>query len=156
MQVENKVAPVRNTIHEFKLHKLQKILDDTQLILTSLGYDILSPPAQKREPIWICKSKKTFARAVFKGGQFVVLAGSIVDKEPGKGWTRYPGQERTERQSLLNKYARGDDEAVIIGVNTGFKSPNHAGRILLGRSINAWTTWKNEAGQTMDEVMRKS
>lgn len=35
-----------------------------------------------------------------------------------------------------------------------FKSPNHAGHIVTSRAVNAWTTWKNSAGQTMDEVMR--
>ena len=30
------------------------------------------------------------------------------------------------------------------------------GRIVNSRSVNAWTTWKNSAGQTMDEVMRRA
>ena len=156
MHIENRVSPVRNNIHEFKLHKLQKVLDDTQFMLTSLGYDTLSSPAQKNEQVWICKSKKTLARAVFKGGQFVVLTGSVMDREPGKGWANYPDQERTERQDLLNTYGRDNHDVVMLGANISFKSPNHAGRILLGRSANAWTTWKNEQGQTMDEVMRRS
>lgn len=156
MRVENRVAPVRNNIHEFKLHKLQKVLDDTQFMLTSLGYDILSSPTQKNEQIWICKSKKTLARAVFKGGQFVVLAGSVMDREPGKGWARYHDQERTERESLLRIYGQDGLDVVSLTDNVSFKSPNHASRILLGRSANAWMIWKNEAGQNMDEVMRKS
>lgn len=155
MRVENRVAPVRNNIHEFKLRKLQKILDDTQFILTSLGYDVLSSPSQKNEQVWICKSKKTLARAVFKGDQFVVLAGSVMDREPGKGWARYSDQERTERESLLHIYSTDNLDTASLTDNISFKSPNHAGRILLGRSANAWITWKNEAGQTMDEVMRK-
>lgn len=153
--IDNKTTPLKNNIHEFKLHKLQKILDDSQLMLTSLGYDILSSPDQKEEQVWFCKSKKTFARAVFKGGQFVVLSGSLMDREPGKGWANYPDQERTERDALLKMYGQNGLDAVLLDDNISFKSPNHAGRILLGRSANAWTTWKNEAGQTMDEVMRR-
>jgi hypothetical protein len=154
--IENKTAPLRNNIHEFKLYKLQKILDDTQLILTSLGYDILSAPEKNTEQIWYCQSKKTDARAVFKGNDFVVLGGSIMDREPGKSWSKYPEHEIAERQALIDIYGKGTQATILLTDNVSFKSPNHAGRTLTGRSINAWTTWKNEAGQTMDEVMRKN
>lgn len=156
VEIENKTAPIRNNIHEFKLHKLQKILDDTQLILTSLGYDILSPSQQKQEQVWYCRSKKSDLKATFKGDQFVVLAGSIMDREPGKGWTRYPADQQAARASLIQIYGSDSNETILFTDNVSFKSPNHASRILLGRSANAWTTWKNSAGQTMDEVMRRA
>lgn len=153
--IENKIAPIRNNIHEFKLHKLQKILDDAQLLLTSLGYNILSTPEQKYEQVWYCKSKKSDLRAVFKGDQFIILAGSIMDREPGKGWANYPSEQQASREGLIKMYGQDGIDRITFTDNIGFKSPNHAGRILLGRSTNAWTTWKNESGQTMDEVMRK-
>lgn len=155
ISIENKTAPVRNNIHEFKLHKLQKILDDTQLLLTSLGYNILSAPEQKFEQVWYCKSKKSDLRAVFKGDQFVILAGSIMDRDPGKGWSNYPAEQQASRESLIQIYGQDNLGTITFKDNVSFKSPNHAGKILLGRSTNAWTTWKNESGQTMDEVMRK-
>ena len=40
--------------------------------------------------------------------------------------------------------------------NITFKSANKAGGFCLGANINAWSTWKNSEGKTMDEVMRKS
>lgn len=153
--VENNTIPPRNNIHRFKLHKLQNIIDDTQLILTSLGYDVLSVPEQKNEQVWLCKSKKSHLKAVFKGDKFVILSGSIMDREPGKGWYRYPEQEQSERLSLVKMYGLDSADTITFTDNISFKSPNHAGRILLGRSINAWVTWKNESGQTMDEVMRR-
>jgi len=155
MNIDNKTAPIRNNIHEFKLHKLQQVLDDTQFMLTLLGYDVLSSK-QESEQAWYCKSKKTNARAVFKGEKFIVLAGSIVDIEPGKGWSNYPAHEIAERQLLISANSGTETgDTITLKDNVSFKSPNHAGRTLLGRSANAWTTWKNAAGQTMDEVMRR-
>jgi hypothetical protein len=155
MNIENKTAPIRNNIHEFKLHKLQQVLDDTQFMLTLLGYDVLSSK-EEPEQVWYCKSKKTDAKAVFKGGNFIVLAGSIVDIEPGKGWSNYPAYEIAERQVLISTNSGTETgDTITLKDNVSFKSPNHAGRTLLGRSANAWTTWKNAAGQTMDDVMRK-
>ena len=73
MKIQNKTAPIKNNVHEFKLHTLNKIIDDAQLILTSLGYDILSP-SQKLEDLWYCVFKKTVAKAQFRGDKFVLLA----------------------------------------------------------------------------------
>lgn len=154
--LENKTVPIKNNIHEFKLHKLQRILDDIQLMLTSLGYDILSSPQQKTEQIWQCVSKKNILKAVFKGSSFVVLSGSVMDRQPSKGWTGYPPEQQAERKKLIATYETDPNSSTVTFTdNVSFKSPNHAGKILLGRSTNAWTTWKNEAGQTMDEVMRR-
>ncbi len=156
--IENGTIPPRNNIHKFKVHKLDRILDDTQLVLTSLGYDVLSESEQKvqqQEHIWYCKSKKNNISATFRGDHFVVLAGSIMDREPSKGWTSYPLDQQGERESLLSFYGKDSGDTVALTENIRFKSPNHAGKILLGRSTNAWKTWKNSAGQTMDEVMRR-
>lgn len=154
MTIENRTIPARNTIHEFKLHTLQKILDDTQLMLTSLGYDILSPPVEKEET-WYCSSKKTDAKAQFRGDQFVLLKGSIIDKTYTHSWVKDWPQALLEREDIFSKSGRDLGDVVEIIESVAFRSPNHAGGFATGRSVNAWTTWKNELGQTMDEVMRK-
>lgn len=155
MKIENKTVPVRNNVHEFKLHTLQKILDDTQLILTSLGYDILSSPAIK-EDTWYCKVKKTEARAQFRGDKFVILQGSRIDKTHAPSWAANWPKALAEREEIFVKYGRDLGDIIELTENVAFKSPNHAGGFATGHSINAWVTWKDESGQTMDEVMRKA
>jgi hypothetical protein len=155
MKVLNKTVPVRNNIHEFKVYSMEKLLDDIALIAESLGFSIFSSHDDKKETIWHVKSKNTDAKAQFRGDKFVVLAGSVMDLQPGKGWARYPEQERAERKKLIDTYGAQLNSTVLLTDNISFKSPNHAGRILLGRSANAWTTWKDSEGRTMDEIMRK-
>jgi hypothetical protein len=154
MTIENKTVPIRNNVHEFKLHTLQKILDDTQLILTSLGYDILSSPDIK-EDIWFCRAKKTEARAQFRGDKFVILQGSKLDKTYAPSWAAGWPKSLAEREEIFAKYGRNLGDTVELTENVAFKSPNHAGGFATGHSINAWVAWKDESGQTMDEVMRK-
>lgn len=156
--VENRTTPAKNNIHEFKLHKLQKILDDTQLILTSLGYDILAPTDQKQEQVWYCKSKKTNAKAIFRGDQFVLLAGSRVDASISSVWAKNHPYALEQRVKILHQQSLivEKDDTYILRENVAFRSPNTAGGFAVGRSANAWTLWKNERGRTMDEVMRKS
>lgn len=154
MTIENRTVPIRNNIHEFKLHILQKILDDTQLILTSLGYDILSSPDIK-EDVWYCRSKKTEARAQFRGDKFVILQGSIIDQSHSPSWATKWSKSLAEREEIFAKYGRDLGDTIELTENVAFKSPNHAGGFATGHNINAWVTWKDESGQTMDEVMRK-
>ena len=42
MEVLNKTVPVRNNVHEFKIHTLEKVLEDTALIAESLGFSIFA------------------------------------------------------------------------------------------------------------------
>src|SRR5690606_38671995 len=87
--IENSTVPPRNNIQRFKVHKLDRILDDTQLVLTSLGYDIFSPTQQDRQQdIWYCTNKQSRASAVFKGDQFIVLAGSQIDMAHSPVWEK--------------------------------------------------------------------
>ena len=155
--IENNTIPPRNNIQRFKIHKLERILDDTQLVLASLGYDILSTSNQKQqtEQIWHCKSKLTDTRALYRGDQFVVLAGSLIDKSHTPSFEKDYAYQVAERQELFLDKGIDHGDYVELTENVAFKSPNHAGHIVTGRSVNAWTTWKNAAGQTMDEVMRK-
>jgi len=154
MSVENKTLPTRNNVHEFKLHQLQHILDDTQLILTSIGYDALSVP-EKSEQIWYCKTKKTDARGVFRGDKFVILAGTKLDLAEAPSFSKFFPSDSIRRKDIINNKTAIQDDVATLNENISFRSPNDAGQIVTGRSINAWTTWKNEAGQTMDEVMRR-
>ena len=154
MQIDNKTAPIRNNIHEFKIHSLQKVLDDTQIVLTSLGYDALSVP-EKTEQIWYCKTKKTDAKGVFRGDKFVILAGSILDLEEAPSFEKFFPSDSIHRREIIKSKTTAQKDIAILNENIQFRSPNDAGQFVTGRSINAWTTWKNGSGQTMDEVMRR-
>jgi hypothetical protein len=154
MTIENKTIPSRNNVHEFKLHTLQKILDDTQLILTSLGYDIFTSPNVK-EDTWICRVKNTEARAQFRGDKFVLLQGSRIDKSFAPSWGKFWTKSLAERDEIFKRSGRDLGDIIELTENVAFKSPNHAAGFATGRSVNAWLIWKDESGQTMDEVMRK-
>ena len=123
--------------------------------MTSLGYDILSL-VQKTEDLWFCIFKKTTATAQFRGDKFVLLEGSTIDKSSAPNLKASQPQTIAEREDIFNKYGNDLGDTIELIENVAFKSPNHAGKFATGGSVNAWITWKNRDGQTMDEVMRKS
>jgi len=157
MEVLNKTVPARNTIHEFKLHSLHIILDDVALIAESLGYSVFISKPENPEDVWICKSKKTEAKAIFKGDQFVILKGSIIDKSYAPNLESNHPETIQNRQNLLTKYGRDlGNDTVELTDNIAFKSPNAASKFATGNSINAWLAWKTPSGKTMDETIRRA
>ena len=155
MEIENKIVPFRNNIHEFKQHSLEKILEDTQFILTLLGYDLLSSP-EREEEYWFCKTKHTNVKAAFRGDQFVVFAGSTLELSHTPSFEKGWPADVARRQKLIAEKCTVRENDALLDENISFRSPNDAGQIVTGRSINAWTTWKDVTGRTMDEVMRKA
>lgn len=149
----NRTIPSRNNVHEFKVHTLNTALEDSGLILESLGYSVF---ADKEDiDIWYCKTKQTDAQAQFRGDKFVVLAGSTVDKSAAPGWATRFSKSLAERIEIFEKYGKDLGNCFELTENVSFKSPNHAGGFLTGRNVNAWVTFKDNEGRTMDEVIRK-
>lgn len=156
IKVQNVVSPVRNNISRFSVHKLQNILDDTELILKSLNYDILSTPDNNTEDdVWYLSHKGITARGEYRGSQFILLAGSTIHTEATERWMRdFPNQYTTRLDVLKNKATLNGDHAIITE-NLAFKSVSMAAGIVTGGHVNGWKAWKNSQGKTMDEVMRK-
>jgi hypothetical protein len=155
MEVLNKTIPTRNNVHEFKVHSLETILDDLALIVESLGYSLFTTTKSGQETVWHCKSKKTTATAQFRGDKFVILSGSIIDKSHSSVFENYYQHALTQRLEIFEKYGNDRDDTVELLQNVPFNSPNSAGGFAVGRSVNAWTLWKDAKGRTMDEVIRK-
>lgn len=155
VEVLNRTVPLRNNVHEFKLHSLQAILRDTALIAESLGYSIFETKQDASVGIWFCKTKKTDAKAQFRGDKFIVLAGSIIDKTYAPSWAKDWPKSYAERLEIFTKHGKDKGSVIELTENVPFRSPNHAGGFLTGRSINAWFGFKSADGKTMDEIMRK-
>lgn len=156
IKVENKTSPAPNTVRETRKHTLQNYIQDIQFILTFLGYDILTSAAKVQpDTFWYCTAKKTRAKAMFKGDQFVILAGSHIDTAHTDTWARSHSSALKQREEIFASRATIANGVATLTDNIAFRSPNTAGGFAVGHNVNAWVAWKNEIGQTMDEVMRK-
>ena len=155
MDVLNKTVPVRNNVHEFKVHSLQVILDDVALIAESLGYSIFATKHDESADTWFCVTKLTNAKAQFRGDKFIVLSGSIIDKSCAPSWASDWPKSFAEREDIFRKQGKDLGDRIELVESVPFRSPNHAGGMVAGRSVNAWTTWKDADGKTMGEVMRR-
>lgn len=156
-ELHNKTAPMKNNLHEFKISTVEEFFDDVCLLSAALGYpvfDVLKEEEIQQSDMWYCQTNKTDARGVFDGGGFTILEGSVIDPHYAESLERdFPGVVQT-RKDLLSGHGTLSDETITLRSNVNFKSPNQAGIFAAGRTVNAWTTWKNKEGKTMDDVLR--
>lgn len=156
MEVLNKTVPARNNVHEFKIHTLQTILDDTSLVMESLGFSVFTTKeAEESKDGWYLDAKNTHAKAEYRGHKLVILAGSKIDETYSERWARQYPAWLTEREQILKDMADYLDGTYVLNQNIPFNSPSRASGFATGRNSNGWNEWKNADGKSMDEVMRK-
>ena len=63
---------------------------------------------------------------------------------------------RTSRDKLIESgILKENNDTYIFTEDYVFNSPSTAGGVILGRSTNGWTKWKDKNGKTLDELKRK-
>lgn len=156
VHVENAVSPHRRLTSRFVEHQLDNFLDDVELLLTSLGYNILATQNTNASDRWYLKYKNIAAEGEFRGSQFIVLAGSTVHTNSSDRFkTDFP-KVRMERDTLIAQSTVTNGEVATLKENIAFRSVSMAAGFVTGKHANGWTSWKNAAGKTMDEVLRQN
>lgn len=156
----NVTSPVRNNLHEFKEQAALEFFEDLKLIITALGFPVFDQIVTERvskNDLWFCERRATKASAIYDENGFTIIKGSIIDgTEQPSFIERFPFA-LTERRHLLASNAEELEGGKIYRLfnDITFKSANKAGGFAVGANVNAWTTWKNARGETMDEALRK-
>src|SRR5690606_16239624 len=125
--------------HEFKIHTLQAILDNTGLIMELLGYSVFaSQKPQEPSGKWYFDTKNTRAIAEYRGNKLVILAGSKIDPTYSDRWAnKYPTQFE-DRKRALEEHAELIDGVYVLAQNIPFSSPSRASVFAVGRNSNGW------------------
>lgn len=156
MEVLNKTVPARNNVHEFKIHTLNKVLEDTALIAESLGFSIFKTKQTNINDVWHITSKKTDAKAEFRGDKMILLAGSKIDPSYSERWALHFPNQLILRDKTMRDSADLIDGVFVLNRYIPFSSPSQASGFATGRNSNGWKEWKNLDGKTMDEIIRKA
>ncbi len=154
----NGTEPPFKGLPEPEIADMERVLDEIEILLPVLGFDVLQPAIGDElqaagtttiAPIFIAEIKQARARAVERGGEFVVLAGSTVLRRESNS---IPYSAKDTRKALLEAGVLIPDEEVELyrfSKDTSFGSPSGASAAVAGRSDNGRTTWRVESsGQT--------
>ena len=137
-----------------------EIFESGSILLATLGYPLFSPlvsrdPDANAENRYFCTGSEADGTGVFTSEGFVVLKGSRGRRGNVKS-LEGTGTERSREKLIASEVISTDGETITFEKDHLFASPSAAAITLMGRTANGWNAWKNAAGQTLDDIERKT
>ena len=148
--VENKQIPKKPNLPENREEIAKELFEEIKFLCSFLNYNLFQNYSEQKDDLWFCTEKGIDAKAVYTGKTMIVLSDSKVIKNVTDS---YQGKEK--RQSQMKNRVSEQEEFYMLQENMEFGSPSGASGFCLGRSSNGWDAWKNQHGQTMNDVLRK-
>jgi hypothetical protein len=147
---------------EAMLADLGEIFETGAILLESLGHPIFRPFVEREgsesttssTTEWQVKGPEASAKGIYTSDGFVVMEGSHCRKEvvPSAKDTFVT----TKRDQLLaNGILKIDGAQLVFTEDCPFNSPSGAAMVVLGRTANGWNEWKNESGQSLDQIRQQ-
>ncbi|NLY08326.1 MAG: GIY-YIG nuclease family protein [Tissierellia bacterium] len=160
--IKNSNEPNIGNVTEEKESELDEIIDNTKMIIGTLGHRIFVPMIKpdaipeeqsKDEDLMLYLSRKSKksnrqinANCKRTSEGFVVLKESMIETIDSDS---IPGTIKELRRELIEK------EVIKNGIlieNQLFNSPSYAAGFVLGMHTNGRTDWKNQQGETLKEL----
>jgi hypothetical protein len=153
---ENQTAPSKPFVTESMEADLLDSFDTIKILLSTLGFPVYDKVGKEQvtsKELLFLNGRNVKAEGDLIDDGFVVFKGSQVKKETTPSCHEY----------LINLRQKLIQNEILIEKNDNyefvqdyvFNSPSTAGGVILGRSTNGWTKWKNKDGKTLDELKRK-
>ncbi|MFL1011315.1 GIY-YIG nuclease family protein [Flavisericum labens] len=155
-ETENLTAPSKPFVTESMEADLLDSFDTIKILLSTLGFPVYEKVGKEQttsKELLILKGRNINAEGDLIDDGFVVFKGSQVKKDTVPSCHEY----------LINLRKKLIQNQILVERNGNFEftqdyvfnSPSTAGGVVLGRSTNGWTKWKNKEGKTLDELKRK-
>ena len=158
--VKNSNDPNPGNVTEEKESELDEIVENTLMIIGTLGYRVFVPMTKKvsqdltdnHSTYLYLKRKTKKSNKVIEATcertteGFVVLEGSQVEI---KDSPYLPASLKEMRQNLIDSRVIQDG---VLKEKQLFSSPSYAAAFLLGMQTNGRTDWKNRDGRTLKEL----
>ena len=161
----NGTEPPFKGLPEPEIADMERVLDEIEILLPVLGFDVLQPTAGDQlqppgtapvAPTFMADIKKAKARAVERGGEFVVLAGSTALRRESDA---IPQSVKDARKALIEAgvlVPDADAELYRFAQDASFGSPSGASAAVAGRADNGRTTWRVEGNGKSYAAWRSS
>ena len=155
-ETENQTAPAKPFVTESMEADLLDSFDTIKILLSTLGfpvYDKVGKELITPKEVLLLNGRNVKAEGDLIDDGFVVFRGSQLKRETVPSCHEYLVNLRLKL--LKDQIIIEKDENYEFVQDYVFNSPSTAGGVVLGRSTNGWTKWKNKSGKTLDELKRK-
>lgn len=155
-KIENSTVPSKPFITESMEADLLDSFDTVKVLLSTLGYPVFESVNKKD----VKKSELLYLKGVGVNAEgdliddgFVVFKDSQSKKETTPSCHTYLINFRSKL--IESGILKENKDNYTFTEDYVFNSPSTAGGVILGRSTNGWTKWKDKNGKTLDELKRK-
>lgn len=153
---ENSTTPTKPFITESMEADLLDSFDTIKVLLSTLGYPLFESVDKKnikKSEVLQIKGRGIIAEGDLIDDGFVIFKGSQAKKETTTSCHEYLITIRNKLRETGIIAESG--EVLVFNEDYVFNSPSTAGGVILGRSTNGWTQWKDKNGITLDKLKRK-
>lgn len=152
-ELENSTTPTESGLPRRSEAEMKEFMNNIELILSSLGSTFLQDLKEEAsEDVFYCKSNRSEAKGELTNEGFVVFEGSKISKEETDSINK--GLHQLRQKALESGELKEGDEYYILTKDKVISSPSYAAGFVLGRNANGWTEWRNEKGESLDEIKR--
>jgi hypothetical protein len=173
----NGTEPPFKGLPEPEIADMERVLDEIEVLLPVLGFDILRPAGQEagaasaaptkaepgrpftasvEGPVFTFTESGADAKAREANGEFVVLAGSLAKRQEVPSCAEPLKRRRAEMIAEGTLEITPDGKFLRFTADTAFDSPSGASRVVYGGNVSGPRYWKHVAtGQTYGD-WRKS
>lgn len=158
MIVQNQTEPKKNTLSEADSVIAEQYFENVQFVLSAIGYEVFDTIAESISDIQLYYLKADGADAkaqLLANGNLNVLKGSLArirETQSFGGWSQVARNKFLEDGTFVGT---GDGGSYVYTKDVIFKSPSAAAVTTVGHPANGWTMWRDHAGKTLDENVRK-
>lgn len=159
----DQTIPAKSFVPEWRKFDLYDIFETMKILISTLGYPLFDGLRKTKETdnaetlkdnIFYCRGKGLEAKGEYSEEGFVVFEGSHMSKDTTKSIHKNLVKKRAEL--IKDEIVVLEQGKYIFKKDYLFNLPSPAAGVVLGRSANGWTEWKNVEGKTLDEVRRKN
>ncbi len=149
-KITNSVIPTKSNLIESDRDFILDIFDELKLLISALGYPIFDQEKKEKKNLFYCKGKGAIGEGELIEDGFLIFKGSTATLDQAPSFNKSNIREKLAEKGILIK----TDKEYIFNENYLFGSASTAGAVILGRSTNGWTKWKDKEGKTLDERFR--
>lgn len=153
--LNNEKINEKTNLPEMAIADMESFLKNIKVMLPTLGYNIFNESNKvKKGNVNLFKLNVggIIAKGFLTTDGFVVNKGSYLSKEIKESLSNGYKRKR-ERLININKVELVD-ENLVFKEDTEFRSPSEAASIILGVQVNGRKSWKNNKGQSINDLER--
>ena len=111
--------------------------------------EIMTPPRINQHRFYVRTKSGVCGVGIYDpiGNSFILLSGSKINSTTSNSFNR-----KDAYRDITNNYCSLEDSLYVLKKDYSFASPSTASSVVLGRSSNGWTDWKDKQGRSLNTV----